>query len=52
MDNNCMNIIQIQYGSMELWPLQGFRVYMYMHCDLNLGEMTLVWGHDITLGHG
>ena len=44
------NIIQIQQGSEELWPRQGFPVYV--HCDLDLGDMTLGQVHDTTLGHG
>ena len=23
-----------------------------MHCDLDLGDMALTYGHDIPLGHG
>ena len=44
------NIIQIQLGSEELWPGHGFPVYV--HCDLDLGDMTLGQGHDTPLGHG
>ena len=57
------NIIQIKHGIEELWPRHGFLVYMhcdldlgdmtlYMHCDLDLGDMTLGQGHDTPLGHG
>ena len=49
MDNNCVNIIQIQHGSEELWPGHGFPVYV--HCDLDLGDMTFGQGHDTTFGH-
>ena len=44
------NIIQIQLGSEELWPGHGFPVRV--HCDLDLGDMTLGQGHDPPLGHG
>ena len=44
------NIIQIQHGSEELWPGRIFPVYV--HCDLDLGDMTLGEGHDTPLGHG
>ena len=42
--------IQIQLGSEELRP--GHRFWVCVHCDLDLGDMTLGQGHDITLGHG
>ena len=44
------NIIQIKLGSEELWPGHAFPVCL--HCDLDLGDMTLGQGHDTTLGHG
>ena len=44
------NIIQIQLGSEELWPGHGF--WVYVHCDLDLGGMTLGQGHDTPLSHG
>ena len=44
------NIIQIQYGSEELWPGHGFWVCAY--CDLDIGGMTLGQGHDTPWGHG
>ena len=44
------NITQIQLGSEELWPRHGFPVYV--HCDLDLGEMILGQGHDTPLHHG
>ena len=44
------NIIQIQLGSEELWPRHRFPVCV--HCDLDLGDMTLGQGHDTPLGHG
>ena len=44
------NIIQIQYGSEKLWPRHGF--WVCVHCDLNLGDMTLGQGHDTPLCHG
>ena len=43
-------IIQIQQNSEELWPGHGFSVCV--HCDLDLGDMNLVEGHDTPLGHG
>ena len=43
------NIIQIQLGSEELWPGHGFSVYV--HCDLDLGDMTLGQSHDTPLGN-
>ena len=42
--------IQIQHGSEELWPRHGFCVCV--HCDLDLGDMTLGQGQDTPLGHG
>ena len=44
------SIINIKHGSEELWPGHGFSVYM--HCDLDLGDMTLAQGHDTPLGQG
>ena len=44
------NIIQIQLGSEDLCP--GHRFPVYVHCDLDLGDMTLDQGHDTPLGHG
>ena len=44
------NIIQIQLGSEELWP--GHRFLVYVHCDLDLGDITLGQGHDPPLGNG
>ena len=44
------NIIQIQPGSEELQPVHGFLVCV--HCDLDLGDMTLGQGHGTPLGHG
>ena len=44
------NIIQIQHGSEELWPRHRFGVCV--HCDLDLGDITLAQGHDTPLGHG
>ena len=43
-------IIQIKLGSEELWPGHGFPVYV--HCDLDLGDMSICQGHDTPLGHG
>ena len=44
------NIIQIQHGSEELWP--GHWIWVCVHCDLDLGGMTLGQGYDTPLGHG
>ena len=44
------NSIQIQLGSEELWPRHGFPVCV--HCDLDLGDITLGQGHNTPLGHG
>ena len=44
------NIIQIQLCTEELWP--GHRFWVCMHCDLDLGDITLGQGHDTPLGHG
>ena len=44
------NIIQIQLGSEELWPGHAFPVCV--HCNLDLGDMTLGQGNDTPLGHG
>ena len=44
------NIIQIQQGSEELWPGQGF--WVCVHCHLDLGDMTLGQGHDTPFCHG
>ena len=44
------NIIQTQHGSDELWP--GHEFIVCMHCDLDIGVITLGQGHDIPLGHG
>ena len=44
------NIIQIQHGSEDLWPGHGF--WVCVHCDLDLGGMTLNQGYDTPLGHG
>ena len=46
---NVWNIIQIQLGSEELWPGYGFP--LYVHCDLDLGDMTLGQCRDTPLGH-
>ena len=37
MDNNCVNIMKIQFDSKELKPVHVFGVCV--HCDL--GDMTL-----------
>ena len=44
-----LNIIPIQHSSEELWPRHTFLVCV--HCDLDLGDMTLGQGHDTPLGH-
>ena len=53
IDNNSLivwNIIQIQLGSEELWP--GHWFWVFVHCDLDLEDMTLGQGHDTPLGYG
>ena len=42
------NIIKIQLGSEELW--HGHRFWVCVHCDLDLGDMTLGQDHDTPLG--
>ena len=42
--------LEIGQGSTKLWPEHGFPVCV--HCDLDLGDMTLGQGHDTPLGHG
>ena len=37
-------------GSKELWP--GHGLWVCVHCDLDLGDVTLGQAHDTTLGHG
>ena len=44
------NIIQIKLGSEELWP--GHRFLVSVHCDLDLGDMTLGQGHYTPLSPG
>ena len=44
------NIIEIQHVSEDLWSGYGFRVCV--HCDLDLGDMTLGQGHDTHLSYG
>ena len=34
----------------KLWP--GHKFLVCLHCDLDLGDMTLGQGHDTPLGHG
>ena len=53
MDNNnyySVNFILIENGSKELWP--GHRFWLCVHCDLELGNMTLATNHDTPCGHG
>ena len=38
------NTIKVTLGSEELWP--GQRFWVCVHCDLDLGDMTLGQGHD------
>ena len=44
------NIIQIQLRSEELWSGQGFSINV--HCDIDLGYMTMTQGNDTPLGYG
>ena len=32
--------------------LPGKEFWLFVHCDLDLGDMTLCRDHDTTLGHG
>ena len=43
------NIIQIQLCSLALWPGHGF--WVCVHCDIDLGDMTLGQGHWIPCSH-
>ena len=43
-------IIQIQHCRKELWT--GKRCWVCVHCDLDLGDVTLVQCHNTPLGHG
>ena len=43
------NIIQIQHCREELWL--GHRFWVCVHCDPDLGDMTLGQGHDTPLCH-
>ena len=45
-----LSIIPIQFDSKELSPTYGFR--LCVHCDLDLGDMTLGQGQDTPLSHG
>ena len=45
------DIIQIQNCNKELCPDTDFG-YVTVHCDLNLGDMTLGQGHDTPFDHG
>ena len=42
--------IQIQPGSNELWPRNGF--WLCFHCDLDIVYIILGQGHDTPLDHG
>ena len=44
------NIIQIQHGSEKLRP--GHGIWVCVHCDLDIGGMTLCQSHNTPLGHG
>ena len=48
MGNSCVKYYQIQPGIEELRPGR----WVFVHCDLDLVDMTLGQGHDIPLGHG
>ena len=47
IDNNCVKYFQIQFSSEDLWS--GHRFSVYVHCDLDLGDMTVGQGHDTPL---
>ena len=40
-------IIKIKHDSKKLWPGHDFS--KNVHCDLDLGDMTLAQGHDTPL---
>ena len=44
---NVWNVNHIQHGSDALWHVHGF--WLCVHCNLDLGDMTLVQGHDTPL---
>ena len=44
MDNNCVKYHPDPTWSEELWPGQGF--WVWVHCDLILGGITLSQGHE------
>ena len=45
-----LGIIQIQLASEELCPGPGF--WLYVHCDLDFGDMTSGLVHDTPLSNG
>ena len=50
MDNNC-----VKYYPDSTWQwgvMPGHGIWVCVHCDLDLGGMTLGQGHDTSLGHG
>ena len=50
MDNHC-----VKHYSDPNWQwgvMPGHRFWVCVHCDFDLGEMTLGRGHDKPLGHG
>ena len=50
VDNKCVKYYPDQLFREELCPGHGFSVYM--HCDLDLVDMTLGRGHDTPFVHG
>ena len=50
MYNNYVKHIQIRHGSKKLWHGHGF--WACVHCDLDLGDMTLGQSLDTSFGHG
>ena len=49
VDNNCVK--HYRYPTqLELWPGQG--VWLCVHCDLDLDDMSKGQFHDTPFGHG
>ena len=50
MDNTCVKYYSDPIGNKEL--LLWHRFWVYVHCDLDLGDMNFGPGHDTLLSHG
>ena len=44
------NVFQIEHGSKEFWS--GYILWLYVSCYLDLCDMNLAEGHDLSLGYG